>query len=172
MICDYLERKSVIECKKIFYFYSLVLLIGLCFSSCSSSNSTNNDLRRYRISVSSDGRKVRNLNQRLIHEVDLPKSFVLRSAFAKDLGMPFTLKTEVDLRGHVAGLRVANTNYRSGSRSLGLLVGDLIMSSGKDYIRSTKDLNKFFARMLKDGGASLSVNRQGDAHKFIYTVVK
>ena len=137
---------------------STLLLLASCSSKKIQATSD-----RFKVSVSSNGKTLSNINQVLIHRVEVSKSDLNRM-YKKGM-QSLGSKLEKDVRGSVVGIRIEDSRTR---RIFKLLEKDVIASIGRLKISSVKDFWHIGTVMELEGKADITVIRNGQSLKFIY----
>ncbi len=145
-----------------------ILLSSILFTSCSTSKRVRANSGRFKVSVVSDGKQVSNLDQILIHRVNLSRS-KLSSAFRGNI-QTFLSRVDAkqirDVRGSIVGLSIKDSKMRSAFK---LLDGDVVSSIGGNLkVHSLSDFWRIKELLEAKRSAYLVVIRNGQANKFLY----
>jgi hypothetical protein len=161
------------EIKKIFfrkeYLYFLVIL--LC-SSCAMSGQKKSGSRfsqhgEYKVTVETEGRKLNNLEQNLIHRIRISSSDIISVFGTKDAPRipQLSVKKGFDGKGELIGLEIVNETPVSSA--LGLKFGDIITAVGFKLVREKTDLMNFGRLFSGSSELSFTFERNGAARKTI-----
>lgn len=152
-----------------------IIISLLIFTSCSSSINRRESLSDMHVKVSVDGKSVDDIEQQLIHRVELKSAKVnlIKSGEGEQLNLPFLLKKEIDHRGLVMGLRVIERGNKDLSiNDFGLRDKDLITAIGTKLVASAKDFELFVDVLKGRGEISVTVEREFQPHKIMYYLVQ
>ena len=151
-----------------------LLFVAPLLSSCSSSESPQWEVerdRRYEVSVYSDGKQVKDFNKELGHRVELTPS-VVSSMEQQGRRLPFDGRSEHDARGNIVGIRIASTKQSVSPAFLGLREKDLITAVGLRRVRKSDDVRQLFSELAQSKTSTLTLERDGRAHKIIYYIAE
>jgi len=147
--------------------FIFILSFSMILTSCSTKR-VQSDSRRFKVSVLSDGKAQSNLDQVLIHRVNLSRS-KLSNAFrgnAQSFLSKVDAKQIKDIRGSVVGLSINDSRIRSVFK---LLDQDVVSSiGGKLKVHSLSDFWRIKELLEAKGSAYLVVIRNGQVNKFLY----
>ncbi len=128
----------------------------------------------FKVRVVSGGEVQRDLEQELVHRVELSKEDIrtaLRS-WPTSLQIPFSGKVQRDAQGELIGVNLSATTQTSMLPRLGLEDNDLLTAVGKKRAESIKDLYFLFEALADKNFASVTVQRNGKPHKILYFLQK
>jgi len=146
---------------------SIIFLVLAC--SCSSSARSS---RRFEVTVSENGKKVSDLSKQLVHRIGFSAS-ELEDIFgtnSSEMEQSLSLRTQLDHLRRVTGLEVSGEGRKltDEARELGLMNGDLVTAVGLSRVKNTVDFWQMYESLKKQGSATITLQRQGDAHKILY----
>lgn len=153
----------------------LFLLAG--FAGCSASNNRAamidrgpDDPSRFKVSVVTDGHAVKNLNQDLVHRITIPPAKVDQfiSGWPEQLQRLGGTKVEYDSQGKYMGIRVLGGSGNAPVPVLGLSNRDVITAVGTTPVKTENDLLDLFRTLKKSGFVTMTVERSGTPHKYLY----
>lgn len=156
---------------------TVLMVIALFLPSCASTHQRaeiirENDDQRFKVTVTADGQKVKNFGETLVHRVDIPETAV--NVMVQSWPDSFTrlaqTHTEYDAQGKVMGLRVISPQPGAKIGIIGVLDRDIITAVGLTPIRSRDQIQSMFAELKKTGLATLTVERGGVPHKYLYYI--
>lgn len=164
----------VLKSNSIYFGRVLCILLTLSFIACGSSPPPKPP-RQYEVSVKQDGKPVETFSESLVHRVGVTKAEIMEifGPAPEHMNLPFALKPKADLRGGIVGFEVVET-FESRSRldrgmsSLGLRIGDLITAVGKMRIGHEEDFWHIYDLLKLNQQATLTIEREGRPHKFLY----
>ena len=156
---------------------SRIFAIVMCilFASCANSpNALTSAAHRFEVSATSDGTPVNNLDQELVHHVDVSERDVAEVSEAE---MPFKLlgyKTSIlkDSNDQVTGILLNLKAENEKTSKFGFQHGDLIIGVGGSLVKSESEVNLIFVQLKQKKTLSVSVQRDGMSHKVILYVGK
>ncbi|MCB0360406.1 MAG: hypothetical protein KDD44_12245 [Bdellovibrionales bacterium] len=127
---------------------------------------------RYRVSVSSEGREVRNPEAQLVHRVRLTavQASNLQTSWRKRPESIWSGTAERDSFGEPLGVRIEALVGDGATGDIGWRAGDLITAVGKLHTISTTDVGVLFEQLATTGSASVTLIRDGVPHKILYYV--
>lgn len=144
----------------------LSFLILLFFIACSSSKLP--EPGRFKVTVSTDGKEVKDYNQSLVHRVTLNKKD-LRKLFGNSpekFNCKSSLKTKKDFEGKAIGLKVKP----EGIESLGLEGEDVIVAIGANAVNNKEDFWHLKELIEIKGEAELTIIRNGRPNKILLAI--
>jgi hypothetical protein len=153
---------------------TLGIALSLVFSSCSQKRAPT-PKRNFQVSVKQDGQAVTSFSESLVHRfaLSLEDASLIFGPAPEHMNFPYALKPKADLRGGIVGFEVIETfetraRLESGMSSLGLQIGDLVTAVGKMRITHEQDLWHIYDLLKLKKQASLTIERDGMPHKFLY----
>lgn len=157
-----------------------ILSVILLFSSCSSASDNSKGYKiestgNVDVQVSIGGQRVADLDQQLIHRIEfsLTKLKFLKSPTDNILNLPFLLKKNIDQRGLVMGLKVVGSKPSLLSmEDFGFRENDLITAIGTKLLTSAKDFQLFVDLLESKGELSITLERNFQPHKILYSLSK
>ena len=148
----------------------LILLVCLCSACAGRAKPEVERLGEgYKVSVRTGGQDVSNFSEQLVHRILLSRSDF--DSLVKDWpqGLPFTSKSEYDMRGNPSGLRITKVGSKQGPH-LGLQQKDLVTAVGTTHTFTTRDMWQLFRELSISREATLTLVRQGKPHKILYNL--
>lgn len=126
----------------------------------------------YEVTVSANGKQVKNHGRKLVHYVGIGRGDVDRIATSGQSGKfsAAGLVPEVGPDQKVAGLRVGQPRDQLELSRLGLQPGDLITSFGMQHPSTEGSAIEFYRSIGDSKSASLTLLRQGEPHKVFYSL--
>ena len=156
----------------------LIGLIAILAAGCSASADRpqlireNDENKRFKVSVTSEGRQIKDYNQSLVHRVEISK--VVIDQMIQSWPAPFhkiaTTQNEYDSQGKLMGLRVVAAAGGEKIAVLNLVDRDIITAVGVAPIHKENDILALFTELKKTGGSTMTIERSGMPHKFLYYV--
>jgi hypothetical protein len=141
------------------------LLIIFLFCGCSSSKPNFVFSNEMKVSVSSDGKAVTDIDKELVHRVTVSSAILAKITKNIDLrDLPFLVQAEFNSKAEFVGMRLFK--YRGGF-AYGLEEQDLITAVGKTKLQERKHLLLMFDALNQTGETSLSIVRRGEAQKIL-----
>lgn len=124
----------------------------------------------YRVSVSSGGREIKDFEKTLVHYIEIPRAKVeeVVRPWPKGLNLGLIGRVDKDMRGGVAGLKLRMGGSGVSGAELGLQDNDLVTSVEAKRVTDIRGFYPLFAALLKEGKASLTLDRSGVPHKVFY----
>ena len=156
-----------------------LLFVCLFTASCSTSAPKTYEIekkaklqRNFRVSVRSDGESISNFTKSLVHRVSVDSAQLrdLYRAQPPGLNIPFVIVAESDSFDRPVGLRLEAAPNASAPSDLGLRHGDIITAVEKKHTVVEEDLMYLFDQLDINRRATLTLLRDGDHHKFFYSV--
>ena len=153
-------------------------LIAFFAAGCSASGDRpqlirdTDDGKRFKVSVTTEGRQIKDYNQALVHRVQISKAAIdqMIQSWPADFRKLATTQNEYDTHGKLMGLRVVAAASGAKIAVLNLVDRDIITAVGVAPIRSENDILALFTDLKKNGSATMTIERGGTPHKFLYYV--
>lgn len=159
----------------------LALFVAAANSGCSASSgraglapgnpgSQLDDNGRFKVSVVTNGREVKDLNQDLVHRVAISRAQVdsILESWPAQFRKIGQTRDEYDSQGKYMGLRIAGPSTGAPVPVLGLRDRDVITAVGPKPVRAEGDMLALFKDLKQSGRATMTIERSGMPHKFLY----
>lgn len=152
-----------------------VLCASFLLSSCAHAGKSHPPIiesEGYKVSVSVDGKSVKNFDEQLIHRIQLSTVDLshLISAWQNRERRPIRTAPVADTSSIFMGLQVTAVDLNPNLPALGFQVGDRITAIGNDRKVTEDSLAKVFDETSVSGEGSLTIERNYRPHKLIYYV--
>ncbi len=154
------------------------LFLSAAASGCSASGSRaslaaqrKDDPERFKVSVVTDGHQVKDFSHDLVHRVSLTPGEVDRMIAAWPAGFHQVTSTreEYDTHGKFMGLKIVGpAGPGTTVRILKLVDRDVITAVGLNKVKSEKDLLVLFQELKKSGYSTMTIERGGMPHKYLF----
>ena len=148
----------------------LLFLIVACSPTGPVLERDNGDLK---IQVKSGGKVVKNPETELVHRIDLSENdlnpVLTGSSKLKALG--FKAKILRDAQGGISGILLDLRAENQNTQRFGLQHGDLVTAISGKLIGSEDDLETMFQQLQEQQKLSVTVMRDGEPHKLLYSIV-
>ena len=144
-------------------FISVLLLL---LTSCSSNSIPEIEHRGFKVSATANGKVVEDLNQVLVHRVEISDA-ALNKIFG-DSGEDPNFKKLFMLKKASAGAMAGLEVEERGIDKLGLEAKDTLLSIGSIKIENEEDFWHLKEAIQIDKSAELTIVRKGRANKILY----
>lgn len=124
----------------------------------------------FRVSVSTGGSTLQNPQEELVHRIALTKADrqLIGASWPTRWNLPFEVARERDAAGGVAGLRLLRPRQALNLPSIGLAVGDLIVSVNHHPALDPAVLKEVLDEVGEDRECTMTLQRNGQAQVNIY----
>lgn len=152
------------------------LLTSALLASCAGAKRPQPEIvssSGYQVTVRADGKPVKNFEAELVHRISLRMEDVraLQQAWGSPQLRSVYAVADVDKRGDFMGLRVRSIHEVKSLPSLGLVVGDYITAVNHKRDIHDDSLLLLFDSIATLGEGTLTLERDHESHKIIYTLV-
>lgn len=125
----------------------------------------------YHVSVYSAGNEVKDFGDRLVHYVTLSPADVEKLISDKgEAILPFDGIMEVDHKGQPSGFRIEQAFDRGRTERLGFREDDIVTAIGRTRSTSIADMDKFVQALRENREETITIIRDGQPHKLLYSV--
>ena len=177
-----MKKQQLAKSKKGNLIRSAIFILSACLTvSCTQSSSQKRFKLKddsyksdIRVTVSTGGRQVKNLNQDLVQRFETSESNVSLIL----AGWPGSFFSQIkgveifDAQGGHYGFKVTGCKHTCSKGLLSLEIGDIVTAVGKKSVRKTNDFLMFFRKLKDERFVSLTFLRKGKHRKHLYSISK
>lgn len=169
VMADTNKHRSIVTRKNVFMFCITALGFAACAPVGPVIEGKSPDIK---VTVKSGGKIITNPEIELVHRVDIVSSDfkIINDSTPKIKALGFKTRILRDSQGGVSGILLDLRAENALTQRFGLQHGDLIMAIGGMIVGSEDDVDNLFVKLQDDKYLSVTVHRDGENHKILYSV--